>query len=157
MGWLSQIPLPTSSLFRLLEVPNPDFSLGGRAPTLLPLSLHCSDGQEEPHLVCPLLLLLVPPRLRISLMGLFFKNFSFIYFVSHCMAHGIYFQPRIEPVPPAVEVQSQPLDHQGIPPSGTLEITWSSTANLIGEDTRPFAQLVRATSVLAKEGYGQKR
>lgn len=42
-------------------------------------------------------------------------------------------------------------------PSGTLEITWSSTANLIGEDTLVFAQLVRAVCFSKKEGYGQKR
>ena len=45
----------------------------------------------------------------------YFFYFSFIYVVPHCMAYGILApQPRIEPVPPAVEVQSEPLDHQGI-------------------------------------------
>lgn len=45
----------------------------------------------------------------------FFKIIC-INFVSHLTAFGIFIpQPEIEPEPPAVEAQSQPLDHQGDP------------------------------------------
>ena len=45
-----------------------------------------------------------------------FINTFFFFFLLHQEICGILVpQPRIEPVPPAVEAQSWPLDHQGTP------------------------------------------